>query len=172
MVVWDEAPAVSELCRRCMREFVLYTRFCKPWRDCPPWRTCGRGPNRPVVKKGKIMFSLSSVILFRKRGVDSCVFLIFTTRVDPNKRTSIEGTDRKKSAGGPGIARPAPKNRPNSKCLRISGTGPRDLQREGQALLVRPQKIAQIRLVALQVGEAKSIDFKVRTSYSDPPNRL
>ena len=29
----------------------------------------------------KIMFSLSSVILFQTLGVDSCVFLIFTTRV-------------------------------------------------------------------------------------------
>ncbi len=45
-----------------------------------------RGPNRPVVKKGKILFSLSSVILFNMIGVDPCVFLIFTTRVDPNKR--------------------------------------------------------------------------------------
>ena len=37
-------------------------------------------------------------------------------------------------------------------------------------MLVRPQKIAQVRLVGLQVGEAKSIDCKVRTSYSDPPS--
>jgi hypothetical protein len=35
---------------------------------------------------GKTMFSLSSVILFRKRGVDSCIFLIFTTRVDLKTR--------------------------------------------------------------------------------------
>ena len=34
----------------------------------------------------KTMFSLSSVILFRKRGVDSCIFLIFTTRVDLKTR--------------------------------------------------------------------------------------
>jgi hypothetical protein len=48
-----------------------------------------QGPNRPVVKKGKIMFSLSRLFFFgitNMIGVDSCVFLIFTTRVDPNKR--------------------------------------------------------------------------------------
>ena len=36
---------------------------------------------RGVTTGSKIMFSLSSVILFNMIGVDSCVFLIFTTRV-------------------------------------------------------------------------------------------
>jgi hypothetical protein len=35
---------------------------------------------RPESTGSKIMFSLSSVILFNMIGVDSCVFLIFTTR--------------------------------------------------------------------------------------------
>ena len=41
---------------------------------------CNRD-ERPESTGSKILFSLSSVILFRKRGVDSCVFLIFTTRI-------------------------------------------------------------------------------------------
>jgi hypothetical protein len=36
---------------------------------------------RPESTGSKIMFSLSSVILFNMIGVDSCVFFIFTTRV-------------------------------------------------------------------------------------------
>ena len=40
--------------------------------------------NRLVVKKSKTMFSLSSVILFNRSGF--LRFLIFTTRVDTNKR--------------------------------------------------------------------------------------
>ena len=43
-----------------------------------------RGPNRPVVKKGKIVFSLSRLFFFGitdMLGVDSFFFLIFTTRV-------------------------------------------------------------------------------------------
>ena len=46
-------------------------------------------PNRPVVNRGKIMFSLSSVILFKTLGVDSCVFLIFTTRVDQTNWSTL-----------------------------------------------------------------------------------
>jgi hypothetical protein len=38
---------------------------------------------REGVAGSKNMFSSSSVILFSMRGVDSCVFLIFTTRVVP-----------------------------------------------------------------------------------------
>jgi hypothetical protein len=42
-------------------------------------RIYSRGPNRPVVKSGKIMFSLSRLFFFgitKTLGVDSCVFLI------------------------------------------------------------------------------------------------
>ena len=41
---------------------------------------------RGEANGSKTMFSLSSVNLFRMIGVDSCIFLIFTTRIDPNKR--------------------------------------------------------------------------------------
>jgi hypothetical protein len=44
---------------------------------------------------------LISVILFRKRGVDSCVFLIFTTRVDHGQEACVreqrqQGGNRKR----------------------------------------------------------------------------
>jgi len=45
-----------------------------------------RRRERGETTGSKIVFSLSLVILFNILGVDSCVFLIFTTRVDPNKR--------------------------------------------------------------------------------------
>jgi hypothetical protein len=62
---------------------------------CPPGETPGEtegetegeirggvgGGERGVTTGSKIMFSLSSVILSDMLGVDSCVFLIFTTRV-------------------------------------------------------------------------------------------
>ena len=51
---------------------------------------CVRGPNRPVVKlcspyRRLFFFDITDVI-----GVDSCVFLIFTTRVGLSQRTKIQ----------------------------------------------------------------------------------
>jgi hypothetical protein len=55
-----------------------------------PKRTGGiRCEERGDATGSKIMFSLSRLFFFgitNMLGVDSCVFLIFTTRVDPNKR--------------------------------------------------------------------------------------
>ena len=88
---YSQTRGTRENRRTKLRCVYLYARF---YVKGVTERVTRRGGKRPVVK----LCSLSSVILLNVIGVhcvclllqDSCVFLSFTTRVDPNKEMNTD----------------------------------------------------------------------------------
>ena len=70
----------------CTRVFLQTHKTAMVGNVLTPWGVIARGGNRPVVKLCSPYPRLFFFGITNMLGVDSCVFLIFTTRVDPNKR--------------------------------------------------------------------------------------